>query len=300
MGCGFPIGFAGFERSVETVRRAVSLGIHYFDTSPLYRAGASQAIVGEALAERDEPHLLATKVGHFKEARFFRSVEAMRVQLRENLRLLRRDAVDVLQVHEADWENWWVDRSDVGVCELFDPQKSYDFAGAPVVEFLRQAKAEGFCRYIGITGNNARHLTRLVAELDGIDSVLVAYNTMPLNASARDDLLPAAHKKGMAIVAAGLMTFVHRIPPGWRTEGTYFGKHAEEQLAALQKLQNASGLSMAELVLRWGLADDRISTLLVGACQPPEVEANAAAIVKGRLPADLHEAIEIIARQFER
>src|ERR1051326_2767618 len=84
MGCGFPIGYAGFGRSVETVQRAVSLGINYFDNSPLYRAGGSQAIVGEALPGRKTPHLLATKVGHFKEAKFFRSVEAMRVQLREN------------------------------------------------------------------------------------------------------------------------------------------------------------------------------------------------------------------------
>src|SRR4051794_9885329 len=87
MGCGFPIGYAGFERSVATVRRAFELGIRYFDTSPLYRFGNSQAIVGEALEGIQEKHLLATKIGHFKEPRHFRSVEAMQAQFRENLRL---------------------------------------------------------------------------------------------------------------------------------------------------------------------------------------------------------------------
>ncbi len=229
-GAGF-VGFAGFDRSVETVRRALDLGIRYFDTSPLYCSGASQPILGEALAGQTEPHFLATKIGHFAEARHFRSVEAMHVQFRENLRLLRRDSVDLLQIHEADWDNWWMDRSEVGPCRLFDLEGSFDFANAPVVQFMREAKSRGLCRHIGFTGNNARHLGRLIRELDGFDSVLVAYNYTPLNVTAREHVLPAAAAKGMAVMVAGLFTFIFSIPQGWRTEGTYFGPKADEQLA---------------------------------------------------------------------
>src|SRR4051794_27350647 len=110
MGCGFPWGFAGFDRAIATVRHALDRGIQYFDTSVLYRNGGSQVIVGEALADKPRKHFLATKIGHFKEARFFRSPEAMMVQFREGLRQLRRDSVDLLQIHEADWDNWWTDR----------------------------------------------------------------------------------------------------------------------------------------------------------------------------------------------
>src|ERR1041385_5545332 len=91
IGTNFP-RFAGFDRSIETLRRAFDLGVRYFDTSVMYRFGASQAILGEALAGQAEKHLLATKVGFFREARHFRSTEALHVQLRENLRLLRRDS----------------------------------------------------------------------------------------------------------------------------------------------------------------------------------------------------------------
>ncbi|HWA87765.1 MAG TPA: aldo/keto reductase [Opitutus sp.] len=296
MGCGFP-GFAGFDRSIETVRRAHELGVRYFDTSVLYRAGASQAIVGAALAER-AGHTLATKCGYFREARQFRSVTALRAQLGESLRLLRRDSVDVLQIHEADWGNWWMDRADVGHSELFDPEGDFDFAGAPVVEFLREAKAEGLCRRIGITGNNARHLARLVRELDGFDSVLVAYNYTPLNASARRDVLPAAAAKGMATIVAGLFTFVNSIPAGWRTEGTYFGPHADRQLAALKKLQRDCGIPMAELALRFVVPEERISTILVGSCHPSEIEQNVASFERGPLPDDIHAAMEAIAAEF--
>ncbi|HYD84849.1 MAG TPA: aldo/keto reductase, partial [Opitutus sp.] len=289
MGCGFP-GFAGFDRSIETIRRAADLGIRYFDTSPLYCSGASQAIVGAAFAVPTPPHFLATKVGHLKVAGHFRSVEALHVQLRENLRLLRRDSVDLLQLHEADWDNWWSDRADVAPCELFDVEDSFDFAHAPAIQFLREAKAQGLCRHIGITGNNARHLTRLIHEIDGLDSVLIAYNYTPLNITVLDDLLPAARTKGLAVIVAGLFTFVNSIPPGWRTEGTYFGPHADRQLAELKKLQQTCGLSMAELAVRFVATDERLATTLVGACHPHEVEQNVASFHRGKLPADLHAA----------
>ena len=67
MGGGFP-GFAGFDRSIETAKRAFALGIRYFDTSVMYRHGGSQAILGEALANQTARHFLATKVGYFKQA----------------------------------------------------------------------------------------------------------------------------------------------------------------------------------------------------------------------------------------
>ncbi len=298
LGCGFP-GFAGFDQSIKTVQRAFALGVRLFDTSVMYQSGASQPILGAALADVTEPHLLTTKVGYFAEARHFRSAEALHVQLRENLRLLRRDHVDLLQVHEADWDNWWSDRPDVGKWELFDLAGSHDFASAPVIQFLHEAKTRGLCRFIGITGNNARHLGRLVHELDGLDSVLVAYNYQPLNVTAREHVIPTAQAKGVAILIAGIFTFPFALPPGWRTEGTYFGKRTDEQFARLHELQRASGLPMAELCLRFVAADERLSSVLVGACHPHEIEENVASLQRGPLPADLHAAVERIAAEFE-
>ncbi len=297
LGGGF-VGFAGFDRSIATVHRALELGVRYLDTSVMYLNGASQPIFGAALAGRTDQPLLATKVGYFKEARHYRSIEAMHVQFRENLRLLRRDAVDVLQMHEADWEQWWSDQPALRPGQLFDLEGSFDFARAPVIQFLREAKARGLCHYIGITGNNARHVGRVLRELDGIDSVLIAYNYHPLNVTAREHILPAAAAKGVAVVVAGVFTFVNSLPAGWRTEGTYFGKNADQQLAALKKLQLASGLPMAELALRFVAADKRIATVLAGAREPAEIEQNVASFLRGPLPADLQAAVEAIAGQF--
>ena len=104
---GAPLSKSSFADGVATVHRALDLGITYFDTSPGYRI--SQAIYGEALEGRKEKYVLATKVGYLREPHHFRSMDALHAQIWESLRYLRRDSVDVLQVHECDWRRWWSD-----------------------------------------------------------------------------------------------------------------------------------------------------------------------------------------------
>ena len=90
---GAGLGKYSFTDGVATVRRALELGVTYFDTSPAY--GLSQAILGEALEDRSEEYLLATKIGHLAAPARFRSPDGLRVQLEENLRMLRRSSVDI-------------------------------------------------------------------------------------------------------------------------------------------------------------------------------------------------------------
>ena len=121
----------------------------------------------------------------------------------------------------------------------------------------------------------------------------------PLNVTARQHVMPAAQAKEMAVIIAGIFTFVYSLPAGWRTEGTYFGKHADQQLARLQTLQHECGIPMAELAVRFVATDERLSTTLVGACHPEEIEQNVAFFHKGKLPSDIHRAMEAIAAEFE-
>ena len=119
------------------MRHGIDAGLTYFDTSPLYGHGMSQAIYGTALTDGGEGFLFATKLGHFRNPALYRSADALRAQLNENLRLLRREQLDLLQVHEADFQAW---RSDDWVAGRICEGEDYDFAGAPVVEVLREAR----------------------------------------------------------------------------------------------------------------------------------------------------------------
>lgn len=298
MGGGFP-SFASLDTSVETVRHGHKLGIRYFDTSPLYCSGASQAIMGVALEPLPKDLICATKMGYFTDARHYRSIEALHVQLQEHLRILRRDSVNLLQVHEADWECWWTDKSEFKMWELFDVEGSYEFASAPIIQFLKEAKERGLCRRIGITGNNSRQIGRLLQELD-VDSVLIAYNYYPFNTTARERIIPYAKEKGMAVIVAALLYFVFNLPDDWESDpATFLGKNTRLQKEQLERLQRECQIPMAELALRFVAADKDLSSILLGACHPREIQQSVEAFQKGPLPDDVHAAIEAIAAQFE-
>ena len=302
---------------VATVRHALELGVTYFDTSVLYGhgltgygTGASQVILGEALEGRPESYMLATKVGHFSAPARYRSADAIRTQIDESLRLLRRDSVDVLQIHEADWHWWWTDKPPQDMGSPLD--RGYDYAGSPVMEVLREARAGGLCRSIGITANSSDTLGQVLSRVD-VDACLCAYDYSVFRRGVRRDLLPLARDGGTAVILGGIFQGYqgsvfspHPVTPTpvWSlltidqkwlaSNAAWMSADLRAGAETLYSLQRESGMSMLELVMRYMLGDRGISTLLIGAASPSEIEQSVRAAEKGPLPADLHQAIEVL------
>ena len=293
LGSGF-LNYHSYNDGLATVRRALELGISYFDTSPAYGRGASQAIFGEALEGRTERYMLATKLGYFSRTPSYHSPAALSAQLDDNLRLLRRDQVDVLQVHESDWRGWWTDESPPSV--YVDPQREYEFGTGEVIPFLLAAREQGRCRFIGVTGNHADDVGRVLEAVD-VDAVLLAFNFDLVWRGARTRALPVAREKGTAIVLAAVLQNARlaevrrewlESPPDWMDDVV------RERFARLYEIQRECGLSLVELAIRFILAEPGVSTILVGAARPQEIEQSVAAAAAGPLPQELHEALEDI------
>ena len=102
----------------------------------------------------------------------------------------------------------------------------------------------------------------------------------------------------MAVIVAGIFTHIFKLPAGWRTEGTYFGRHTDRQLAQLHALQKECGLPLVEMAARFVCADDKLTTVLLGAAHPHEIEQNVAHALAGPLPKEVHEAMEKIAAGY--
>ncbi|MGB2966467.1 MAG: aldo/keto reductase, partial [Phycisphaerae bacterium] len=68
-----------------------------------------------------------------------------------------------------------------------------------------------------------------------------------------------------------------------------------EQFKALYRLLDETGMSIAEMGLRFVIANPAVHTVLTGARSVGEVEENAAAVERGPLPADLIARINKIA-----
>ena len=265
-----------------TVLRALELGINYIDTSPGYGHGASQVILGTALQGRSEDYLLATKLGYLKTPLHYRSLDALRAQLAENLRALRRDSVDILQVHMAEWTCWWRD----GVAsegELIRPDEVCSFSDAPVMRVLREAKELGLCRYIGVTADRAAELGHVLRHVE-VDCCLPAYGCTALCRRAREGVMPLARERQIAYIAAGVLR------PLGVADGCTRDSHLEE-------IRRESGLSLVEISIRYLLADPNIATILVGAATPAEIEECVVSAQKGPLPPDLHMAVERLATE---
>ena len=297
-GCGLPR--VSFADGVATVHRALELGINYFDTAPLYSRGVAQAILGVALEGRPAPHLVSTKLGHLAQPSRYRSPDALHTQLEENLRVLRRESVDVLLIHEADYHYWWSDEPSDSL--FVDLETEPDVANAPVMQVLREAKAAGRCRYVGITGNNPDHLAHILraageAEVDVCLSAL-AYGL--IDRHIRGQLLPVAGELGTAIALGGVFRRGQLVtirpewlqtPPIWPSGMTPEEQHRVARLVALQK---DSQLSLVTLTLRYLVADPSIATTLVGAATPAEIEESVAAVQAGPLAPDLHREVEAL------
>lgn len=281
-----------FDDGVATVHRALDLGVSYFDTSPFYGHGASQAVLGEALKDESEGILVATKLGYFGRPGHFRSPVALATQMHENLRLLRRNEVDVLQLHEADFHVWWSD--DNGVRGRIDPERSYAFAEAPAIHSLRRMKADGRARFIGVTGNSAEPMARVLEHLD-VDAFLLAFNYDLIRREARK-ILPIARENACACLVGGILAHglirpqpeILEHPPGWmRPEWI-------ERYRKLYRLQEESGIPLPVLSIRFLVAQPEMDVIIVGARSPEEIETCVRAAEQGPLPEDLHQALEAL------
>jgi aryl-alcohol dehydrogenase-like predicted oxidoreductase len=288
---GSSLAAHSLEQGVATVQRALDLGVGYFDTSPAYCQGASQVVLGSALEGRGEPHAVATKLGYLETPASFRSPDALRAQLWENLRALRRARVDLLQVHLAELAAWWEDGAAPGA--MITPGARCDFRSAPVLQVMREARANGACGAIGITCDRADSAAWILRHVE-VDAVLVAYDYTVMERRARRGVLPLAAERGTAYIAAGVLKTMPVDPsPRWRTAPPP-GMTAEivERALAVDELRRSHGLSMVELSLRYLVADRSISAILVGASTPGEIEESVAALGAGPLPLSLQRDLE--------
>lgn len=162
--------------AVRCLNHAIDQGITYLDTSPDY---GSEPHVGEVMETRRDEVFLATKVNR-------RSKEGVLEELKQSLKRLKTDHVDLIQVH--------------AVAAMADVEMALAPDGA--VAALEQARAEGLVRYIGITGHARPELLRHALTRYDFDTVLVALGMADrLVTSPEVFLLPEAVKRNTGVIA---------------------------------------------------------------------------------------------------
>ncbi|MFD4156486.1 aldo/keto reductase [Streptomyces hydrogenans] len=260
------------EEAVTMVREAVRLGVTAIDTAPLYGLGEAEFIVGEALRPIEDEVFLINKVGRFEKSILarhgdacYRSKELIRAQFDHSMRLLGRDRLDMLLLHESDWAEWWDDLTA---------------ARGPVMELVDELKAEGRIGGVGLSARKPEE-TRRLCDTGRFDSILYVHYCNLVWQESVDEILPHAEAQDMGVA----------IGAPYR-QGLLLGGGAEQaarlraerrasvppgivrRIEEAERIAAEAGLSMPELGLRWLLSQSRVHTVMVGPRTVRELEQN--------------------------
>jgi aryl-alcohol dehydrogenase-like predicted oxidoreductase len=282
----------GSAQGIATIQHALGRGLNYLDTAAGYLD--SEAVIGQALdgfepSAGSGPLILSTKLGRRvadgKPQPFDPKDKAdLRACLETSLRLLRRESVDVLMIHEPDRPReyaWW---------------DNYEDCRGPVVELLDEFKREGKIRFTGLGGTTAYEIVPLMKS-GQFDVVLTAFNYSLLWREAEHAIFPTARELNLGIVAGSPLQqgalarrFDAELDSSW-----WLSPPRRAQFKALYALLDEIGLPIAEVALRFVLSQPVVSTVLMGARSPEEVDANIAATEKGPLSPEILGRLDEIA-----
>lgn len=166
------------EDAIALTRRAVELGINYFDTAHTYWGGHSEEIYGRSFGESRKQIFLTTKSNK-------RDRKGAEEDLATSLKNMKTDYLDLWQVHE--------------VARMDEVEKIFAPGGA--IEAFEAAKKAGKARFIGFTGHTdpAVHL-EMLRRYDKWDTILMPLHIAdPLYLSFEKQVLPIAVERGMGI-----------------------------------------------------------------------------------------------------
>jgi L-glyceraldehyde 3-phosphate reductase len=285
------------ERQRAVVQRAFDLGITHFDLANNYGPpyGAAEESFGQILRKdfpgdlRDEL-VISTKAGWDMWPGPYGQPQGSRKylvsSLDQSLRRLGLDYVDVFYHH----------RPDPGDTPLEETMAALD-------HIVRSGKA----LYVGVSSYDADDTRRAAEILRSLGTPLTIHQPSysMLNRWIEGGLMDACGELGIGMIgftalAQGLLTgkYLDGVPEGSRaTQGKSLEQDmlSEENLARLRGLNEvaqARGQSLAQLALAWALRDDRMTSLVLGASRPEQLDQNVGALSNLSLSSDELRAID--------
>ncbi len=281
----YNIGTLGQEDSTRMVARARDAGINFFDTADMYSFGESEKILGQAVKDigaTRESVVIATKVrspmseAAWKGTGDFNNVGLSRKHIFEaceaSLKRLDMDYIDLYQVHGWD-------------------------VVTPVEETLRALDdlvRAGKVRYLGCSNWTARHLAKGLGlagahDWSGFVSLQAYYSLV--GRDLEHELLPLCVEEGLGVLpwsplAGGFLSGKYRRdsepPEGSRRVDFDFppidrerGYDAVEALDQIAKVKDAS---VAQVALAWLLAQEGVTSVIIGASKMSQLEDNLKAV----------------------
>src|ERR1700752_387493 len=269
------------------VARAIEAGVNHFDTAALYGDGASEENLGRVLATLKPNVIVSTKVRLPAE----RNIEAIAASLEASLKRLKRDHVDLLQLHNT---------IGAPAGQTLSAEEVLD----SVVPAFSKLREQGKTRFIGFTAIGETAALHKLITSGAFDAAQVPFNALnPSPAEAIPSAYPAqdygrildlADKHGVGtigirVLAGGALSGrEERNPLGLATgEPVGLGASYAADVARARRLEpkpcQGHAPRRTELAMRFAIAAPKLSATEIGLANIEELEAAIAAVEKGPL-----------------
>jgi aryl-alcohol dehydrogenase (NADP+) len=267
------------EESRPFIKRALELGINFFDTADMYSTGVSEEILGRALRDfgpqRDRV-VIATKVfnpmGDDPNQRGL-SRKHIRHAIDESLRRLGTDYVDLYQIHRLDHET---------------PMEE-------ILDALDGVVKEGKALYIGASSMYAWQFAKMLHLADAMGFTRFVSMQNHYNLIYREEereMLPLCREEGIGVIpwsplARGFLAGNRRKEDFGETvrsktdeyaQGMYYQPSDFAVAERVGEVARARGVANAKVALAWVLAQPGVTAPIVGASKMQHLEDAVAAL----------------------
>lgn len=276
-----PLFSAWGNSGVDEARRLVDLcleaGVALFDTADVYSDGASEEVLGAAVAGRRDQVILSTKVS-LRSGEGANDVGASRHHLvravESSLRRLGTDYIDLLQLHH------------------FDAMTPVEQVMATLDDLVRSGKV----RYIGASNYSGWQLMKSLAAADRYGYSRFVANQTYYSLIGRDyewELMPLGQDQGLGALVwsplgwgrlTGKIRRGQPLPEGSRLHETAgFAPPAEEErlynvVDALLTVAQETGKTVPQVAINWLLRRPTVSSVLIGARDEQQLRDNLGAV----------------------
>ena len=272
------------QESIETIRRALDLGINFLDTADMYGSGHNEILVGKAIAGRRNEAVLATKFGNVRGADgSFLGVngrpEYVRAACEASLRRLNVEVIDLYYQHRVD------------------PKTPIEETVGAMAALVREGKV----RYLGLS-EAAPSTIRRAQTVHPISALQTEYSLW--SRDPEDEILPTCRELGIGFVAysplgrgflSGKIKRIEDLEEGdyRRNSPRFQGENFQRNLDLVRRIEELAGkkgCTPSQLALAWLLAQWNEIVPIPGTRKQSHLEENIAAL---KIPIDFEDLLSI-------
>jgi aryl-alcohol dehydrogenase-like predicted oxidoreductase len=254
------------EESIQTIHRALELGVNWIDTAAAYGFGRSEKVVGKALE------------GLARHPYVFTKASLVQGPGGEVVNNLKRDSI--LREAEGSLERLGVDAIDLYQIHWPHPQEDIEQGWSAIADL----KEQGLVRHIGVSNFDVGQLQR-IQQIAPVETLQPPYSLIARE--AEDKILPFAEHEGIGVIAyspmgSGLLTGamtrerIQGLPEDdWRKHSERFQEpKLTQHLAVVERLKRVAArmdTTPGAVAVAWALRNPAVDGAIIGLRRPGQV-----------------------------